>query len=77
MQVVSYRPKILQQGDYSTDYLSEIFLKTFKGKLSFQNMSSSRVFFTKIEDHSYVSNLIFSMIIWRAMSTNIFSSEIL
>ena len=77
MQVVSYTPKVLEQGDYSTDYLTEIFSETFKGKLSFQNMSSSRVFFTNIEDHSYVSNLIFSTIIWRAMSTNIFSSEIL
>ena len=77
MQVVSYRPKILQQGDYNADYLSEIFSEAFKGKLTFQKMSSSRFFFTKIEDHSYVSNLIFSKIIWQAMTMNIFSSEIL
>ena len=77
MRVVSYRPKILLTRDYSTGYLSEIFSETFKGKLSFQNMSNSRVFHTKIEDHSYVSNLIFSMIIWRTMSTNIVYSEIL
>ena len=50
MQVVSYIPKILKQGDSSTDYFSE----TIKQKLSFQRMSRSRVFFTEIEDHSYV-----------------------
>ena len=44
--------------------MSEIFSETFKGKLSFQNMFSNRVFFTKVEDHSYVSNLIFSTIIF-------------
>ena len=32
--------------------MSEIFSETFKGKLSFQDMSSNRVFFTKIEDHN-------------------------
>ena len=35
-----------------------MFSEIFKGKLSFLSMSSDRVFFTKIEDHSYgVSNL--------------------
>ena len=54
MQVVSYRPKILKQGDYSTYCLSELFSETFNRNFSFQNISSSRVFFIKTEDHGYV-----------------------
>ena len=38
-----------------TDYLSEIFLETFKVKLSFQ--STCRVFFIKIEGQNYVFKL--------------------
>ena len=33
---------------------SEVFSKTFKGKLSFQSMSSSSVYFIKIEDRNYM-----------------------
>ena len=40
-----------------TDYLSEIFLETFKVKLSFQSTCSSRVFFIKIEGQNYVFKL--------------------
>ena len=45
MQVVSYIPKILKQGDSSTDYFSE----TIKQKISFQRMSRSRVFLLRLK----------------------------
>ena len=39
--------------------------KTFKEKLSFQSMSIGWAFFTNIEDHDCVSNLIISTMTWR------------
>ena len=39
--------------------------RTSKEKLSFHRMPSGWVFFTEIEDHACVSNLIISMTTWR------------
>ena len=54
MQVVNYRLNILQHEDSKTDYLSKMFSKIFRGKLSIQSTSTGKVFFTKIEGHKYV-----------------------
>ena len=74
---LSYRPKILQQGESRTKYLSDIFSETFKGKLGYQSTSSSRVVLNKIEDHNYVfqTSYFLQFFTWRAMSMNSFFSK--